>query len=802
MRRKDPLGLFVGLVVLLASCLWQTQAALALSNPSGKDSPQGRLALVVGNSNYRNIPSLKNPFNDAALIAETLRKLGFDVVEHTDVTHEQFKAAVEEASSKSRNYQTVLFYFAGHGFQLGGQNYLVPVDARLTDRNKTREETLLLDEIILKLQSRDRQTLILLDACRNNPLPQSVRGKDASQGLAQVETGSGTFIAFATQPGNVTLDGAGVNSPFSIALAEHMRSEGISISDMMIRVRNSVEERTLRKQTPWDQSSLRSQFYFNPSVEVGDALTEDDIALLRNLEPELREKFARRFGLDLDLVEAALADDGDGSQVTIALAAPDEEPASVIDGARAQDPFARSTRPEPPSRPAAPALRIEPAIRIEAAEPPAASDQDDAASSGAPDAVERPEQDARASDRQNNAAGSEPVEAAAEPEPTLPERKGPSLQVLAAPELPAPSAVEAKPAAPASTPAPAARAAAAPKSDRDAPPASPSATVPFEPALRPAPTEPTVATTPAAPIPESGPSIAQAAQPVAPGSAIVPVPTVVAPTAPVTEIELPDGLDEDEKEIVLAGLPDASAERPLLFDPPAASERASIDADGSDEEVVPEDAAQDEVTFPTAVPVPDWRPEEEMPTTVAALDQPALQYPIAPSFPADEPAVEAAPEAEVPLPRVDPDYAEPAPDDEPLPDPRELAVRAQEELQRLGCYRSAVDGDWGPLSRRALLRFYAEQKLDPDETEPTPGLVARLEDVDTVVCKTTVREDRKAPEAAQPRRTPRADPKPVAKPKPKAEPRVASKPKPAPKAASKPAAKPQIKKPIIIGGFN
>jgi len=229
-----------------------------------------RYALVIGNGAYSNAEVLPNPRRDAEAIAAELTKLQFNVTKGIDLNASAFRRLFEEFRSKISDADTVLFYYAGHGFQLNGENYLVPVDARLRDRSTISQETLQLSQIIGSINSRSHQTIVLLDACRNNPLPESVRGESAVDGLAQLQTGQGTFVAFATQPGNITRDGSERNSPFTRALLTHMARPGLNISDMMIEVRNEVDDATLGSQVPWDQSSLRSQFYFNPEVRIAD----------------------------------------------------------------------------------------------------------------------------------------------------------------------------------------------------------------------------------------------------------------------------------------------------------------------------------------------------------------------------------------------------------------------------------------------------------------------------------------------------------------------------------------------------
>ena len=272
-----------------------------------------RLALVVGNSDYDHVYSLKNAAKDATDVAKALERLDFEVTLMTDTNEATFWEKLEAfaARADSKEVESTLFYFSGHAFQMDGANYLVPSDAALSSKEAIQTQTWRLDEIVKKLEDRNRQTLIFLDACRNNPLPESQRGT-TGEGLAKLQTGSGTFVAFATQPNNVTADGAGDNSPFTDAFLDSMESKGISISDMMIRVRNSVEDATFGRQTPWDQSSLRAQFYFKPVVERSATLTEADYEMIAALDPETRNRLLEalaKTGLQIDEEEVAIQEE-------------------------------------------------------------------------------------------------------------------------------------------------------------------------------------------------------------------------------------------------------------------------------------------------------------------------------------------------------------------------------------------------------------------------------------------------------------------------------------------------------------
>ena len=284
-RRSATLSLGRGLVVAVLTTFFMGAGLTA--------AEARKLALVVGNGDYATVPKLKNAAKDATDIAAALTRLGFEVTLLTDVKGAELWDRVDAFGVEAESAEASVFYYAGHAFQMQGANYLVPVDAALTSREAIRTQTWNLDGIIARLQDRRRQTLIFLDACRNDPVPASVRGSGAADGLARVQTGVGTFVAFATEPGGVTFDGAGeaANSPFTTAMLKNIETQGLSISDMMIKVRNDVTEATGGKQSPWDQSSLREQFYFQAATETKQELTEADYELLAQLPEADRKQF-------------------------------------------------------------------------------------------------------------------------------------------------------------------------------------------------------------------------------------------------------------------------------------------------------------------------------------------------------------------------------------------------------------------------------------------------------------------------------------------------------------------------------
>lgn len=254
------------ILMLFAFLLSAAGGAWAATEAQTSTAGHGRLAIVVGNSTYQNdrYEDLSNAANDARKLAESLRRLNFEVITGIDVTAKDFAKIMADVEAQIENYDSVVLFYAGHGMQSNGLNYLLPVDTPIPESIEAiTTHAIKLNNVINRLSNRERQTFVFLDACRNNPL-----GEGANNGLAQIEVGENTFIAFATQPGNVTVDGTGDHSPFTTALLDNIEIPGLSISDMMIRVRNKTEALTVGRQVPWDQSNLREQFYFTEQQKL------------------------------------------------------------------------------------------------------------------------------------------------------------------------------------------------------------------------------------------------------------------------------------------------------------------------------------------------------------------------------------------------------------------------------------------------------------------------------------------------------------------------------------------------------
>jgi tetratricopeptide (TPR) repeat protein len=230
--------------------------------PSAADG--ARVALVIGNSAYAHTGALPNPANDARAIAKALREIGFDVSEGIDLGHTAQEQLVRSFLRKASGARIALMFYAGHGVQVDGKNYLVPVDAKLAARTDLQFETLDLDRVMSGLDDEGRTNLIILDACRDNPLGKNLatRARSTGGGLAAISSvGTGTLIAFATAPNEMALDGAGTHSPFTTALLKHIRTPGLEVRQMLSRVRAEVVAATQKKQIPWDNSSLLGDVY-------------------------------------------------------------------------------------------------------------------------------------------------------------------------------------------------------------------------------------------------------------------------------------------------------------------------------------------------------------------------------------------------------------------------------------------------------------------------------------------------------------------------------------------------------------
>jgi hypothetical protein len=253
-------------VLLAAGILLSSHAALA----------ENRVALVIGQSNYRAVVPLPNPANDAKAVAQLLADSGFEVSSASDLSQNQMREQVGDFAAKvaAKGPDTVaLVYYAGHGLQIDGENFLVPVDVDPKRETDIPLQAVRLNDILNTLSSvPSKMRIVLLDACRNNPFPEI--NKTAGHGLAIVDArfgAPGTFLSFSTSPGAEAEDGTGANSPYATALLVTAREPGLSIEDAFKRVRLSVNKATDGRQTPWESSSLTDDFKFVPGPAAGSS---------------------------------------------------------------------------------------------------------------------------------------------------------------------------------------------------------------------------------------------------------------------------------------------------------------------------------------------------------------------------------------------------------------------------------------------------------------------------------------------------------------------------------------------------
>ncbi len=260
---KSRYLLAIILVLLFGASLSSPLLAMGGAHATRAGS-SSRHALVIGNSSYKYTAPLANPQRDARLIAAALENAGFKVRLHTDLSQKKMKRALRDFARDMRRLgdrAVSLVYYAGHGTQVAGRNYLVPIDADIETEADVPIESLAADDVLGQLENiKGALSIIILDACRNNPYK---RGRRSSvRGLAPIKASKGSLIAYSTAPGTVALDGEGTNSPYATALDKFLRRPGLSIEKMFKNVRIEVDRMTKGAQTPWEESSLFGDFVF------------------------------------------------------------------------------------------------------------------------------------------------------------------------------------------------------------------------------------------------------------------------------------------------------------------------------------------------------------------------------------------------------------------------------------------------------------------------------------------------------------------------------------------------------------
>jgi hypothetical protein len=268
-------------ILLTVGICWGSQAAVA----------DNRLALVIGQSNYRAVAALPNPANDAKAISQLLTEAGFEVLGAADLSQTEMREKIADFAAKvaSEGPDTIaLVFYAGHGLQIDGENFLVPVDVDPKREADIPLQALRLNDILNTLNSvPSKMRIVLLDACRNNPFP--TINQSAGRGLAIVDAkigAPGTFLSFSTSPGAEAEDGSGDDSPYTSALLLAAKEPGLSIEDTFKRVRVSVNKATEGRQTPWDSSSLTDEFRFFPGQ---GAVATEQPAVKRTVDEWRRE---------------------------------------------------------------------------------------------------------------------------------------------------------------------------------------------------------------------------------------------------------------------------------------------------------------------------------------------------------------------------------------------------------------------------------------------------------------------------------------------------------------------------------
>ncbi len=253
---------YLSILLSLIAMMFSAQSAMA----------EKRVAFVVGNGAYKNVAQLPNPPIDAKAMANTLRSVGFEVVEGTNLTRDKMTEKLLDFGKRAQGADVAVFFYAGHGIAISGTNYLLPVDADIKSEMDVKLGAAINIDLTLDQTMGDAKVkLVFLDACRDNPFAAKIkstatRSVSVGQGLAEMKSGEGTLIAFATGPGQTALDGTdGQNSPFTRALISHITQPGVEIQQAMTEVRAQVNEETSKGQLPWGHTNLIGSVYLNPA---------------------------------------------------------------------------------------------------------------------------------------------------------------------------------------------------------------------------------------------------------------------------------------------------------------------------------------------------------------------------------------------------------------------------------------------------------------------------------------------------------------------------------------------------------
>lgn len=284
-------------VLALLCALSLPMAALAESIrtvPPSKPAPNNerRIALVIGNSKYKEAP-LRNPANDARAISQALSATGFSVTVIEDATQVAMRRAIRTFGDELAKAAVGIFYYAGHGMQVRGANYLIPVNADIEREDEVADQAIDANLVLAKMDSaKNSLNIMILDACRNNPFARSFRS--SARGLAQMDAPSGTLISFATAPGSVASDGEGQNGLYTEHLLKAIQQPGLPIEQVFKQVRIGVTRATKDQQIPWESSSLKGDFYFTPGDPTAGAASQQAVQkAVQDANQAAEERLAR-----------------------------------------------------------------------------------------------------------------------------------------------------------------------------------------------------------------------------------------------------------------------------------------------------------------------------------------------------------------------------------------------------------------------------------------------------------------------------------------------------------------------------
>jgi uncharacterized caspase-like protein len=275
------------LLILIVALTFLPKAPASRAPESAPDPASGiavrgmpgerRVALVVGNAAYETVGPLANPVNDALAMAGTLDRLGFEVIEKHNIGVVQMREALRNFEEKASGADWALVYFAGHGMEMNGRNWLIPVDARIARSTDLPDETIALDQVLERMSGAKKLRMVILDACRTSPFIARMtltRGMERKMrfGLAPVEPSYGEVVFYAARHGSIAQDGTGQNSPFAQALVKHMGEEGMELGRFFRRVTSSVIETTGSEQEPYHYGRIPdADFYFKPERAIAAA---------------------------------------------------------------------------------------------------------------------------------------------------------------------------------------------------------------------------------------------------------------------------------------------------------------------------------------------------------------------------------------------------------------------------------------------------------------------------------------------------------------------------------------------------